>query len=203
MTRALASLSVALAVTGTGCMAGMMAGHAAHAPSAQATQTSEAAPGGTGGAMTHACPMAVPGTQVAAADTANGESITFTTSSDRAADLRARVRAMADMHNRHHAGGGMEGMHGGMQHGATRGDGHGGMMMGGGSMASSPRAGSDRMSMMPPPSRATVEDVAGGARIVVTPDVPADLDRLRSAIRMHADHMRESGKCDMGQPHKM
>src|SRR6266545_7647261 len=98
MTKALASVSIALAVTGAGCMAGM-AGHGTHAPSAQPAQMSEAAP------MTQACPVMVPGTQVAAAETVNGESITFTTSPDHVADLRARVRTMANMHNRHHASG--------------------------------------------------------------------------------------------------
>lgn len=192
MMRALASVSMALAVTGAGCMAGM-AGHAAQAPSAQPAQMSEAAPGGMAGGMTQACPVMVPGTQVAAADTLNGESITFTTSPDHVADLRARVRAMANMHNRHQAGGGMDGTHGDMQ--------HGGMMMGDGSMGSG--AGMDQMAMMPPPSHATVEDVDGGARIAITPNDPADLDRLRSTVRMHAEHMRESGKCEMRHLGKM
>ncbi len=171
----------------TGCMAGMMAGHAAHAAPAGAAQASNAAPEGMGAMPAEACPMAVPGTRVAAADTPGGESVTFTTTPDRAADLRARVHAMVDMHNRHGEGGGKEGMRDGM---------HGGMMMGGGSMGPS-GAGADQMSMMPPPSRAAVEDVEGGARIVVTPNDPADLDRLRSAVLMHAQHMQESGTCGM------
>jgi hypothetical protein len=75
-----------------------------------------------------------------------------------------------------------------------------GDMMGSGS-AESPSAGAaEHMAMMPPPSRAAVRDVEGGARIVVTPNDPADLDRLRSAVRMHAEHMRESGTCGMGHP---
>jgi hypothetical protein len=132
-----------------------------------------------------ACPMAVPGTQVAVTETRDGEAVTFTTSRNQADELRARVHAMADMHNSHHQGGGMEGMHGGMQHGG---------MMGGGSMGST----GGRDAMMPPPSRATVEDVEGGARLVVTPNDPADLDQLRSTVRMHAEHMRQTGTCEMG-----
>ncbi len=183
MTRSLASLSIALAAAGTGCMAG-------HAASTQAPTTSSQprmAPEATGGMSMQACPMAVPGTQVVVADTLDGESITFTTSPVQAADLRARVRAMADTHNQHHQGG-METMPGGMQ--------HGGMMMGGGSMGSG--GGADGIGMMPPPSRARVEEVDGGARVVVTPNALATLYQLRSAVRMHAEHMRESGRCDMG-----
>jgi hypothetical protein len=141
-----------------------------------------------------ACPMAVPGAQIAAADTPDGESIMFTTSPDRAAELRARVHAMADMHNRHHQGGGMEGMRDGMQ--------HGGMMMGDGSTGGSV-PGAHHMAMMPPPSHATVEDIDNGARIILTPNDPGDLEKLRSAVRVHADHMRDSGTCEMGRSGKM
>jgi len=48
------------------------------------------------------CPMTVPGTQVYAADTANGEALTFTTAPAQVAELRIRVHAMANMHNQHH-----------------------------------------------------------------------------------------------------
>jgi hypothetical protein len=163
-----------------------MGGHAASSPAASAAQAPMNAPGGMEGMPMSACPMAIPGTQLMVADTPDGESVTFTTSPDRAAELRRRVHAMADMHNSHHHGGGMEGMH----HGGT---------MGGGSMAST--GGGD--TMMPPPSRAAVEDVDGGARLVVTPNDPADLDRLRSTVRMHAEHMRQTGTCEMDHHGKM
>ena len=127
--------------------------------------------------------MDVPGAQVSAVDTQDGEAVTFTTTPDHEADLRARVHQMAAMHNAHHQGGGME--HGGMQQGM-----HGSM---GGTM------GPDHKSMMPPPSRAAVEDVPGGARLSVTPNDPADLDQLRSTVRMHADQMSKTHSCGMGQ----
>jgi hypothetical protein len=115
------------------------------------------------------CPMTVPGTQVYAADTANGEALTFTTAPAQAAELRIRVHAMGNMHNQRHGGmGGGQAM--------------GGMM---GSM------------IMPPPSRAWVEDVENGARISMTPNDPADLQKLQSAVRMHATHMQQHG-CRMG-----
>lgn len=134
---------------------------------APATAASRQAPTASGMPM---CPTDVEGTQVTAADTPSGETVTFTTAPERAAELRTRVHAMADMHNRHHATGatdahaGMQGAEGGgMHHGA----------------------------MMPPPSRATVEDTDTGARIVVTPNDPADLAKLQATVREHAQHMQE------------
>jgi hypothetical protein len=117
-------------------------------------------------AMSGMCPAEVPDTHVAASDTAAGEAIAFTTSPGQVDELRRRVHAMADMHNQHHGSG------------AAEADGRG---MGG---------------MMPPPSRAAVEDVEGGARVSVTPNNAADLERLRSTVRMHAEHM-QSGHCGM------
>jgi len=127
------------------------------------------------------CPMNVPGTHVSASDIADGEALAFTTTPDQVDELRTRVRAMADMHNQHH-GVGKDGMH------------HEGMS--GGGMG----AGGERMGgmMMPPPSRAAVEDLANGARIVVTPNSSADLQKLQSAVRMHAQHMEQHGCGMMG-----
>lgn len=82
------------------------------------------------------------------------------------AALRAHVRKLADMHN------GME-----MHH---DGDMHAGMGSG--------------MKMVP--SRATVEDISGGARIVLVPNDPAQLADLRSHVREHAAMMNK-GECPM------
>ena len=49
---------------------------------------------------------------------------------------------------------------------------------------------------MPPPSRAAVEDLPDGARIIVTPNDPADLERLQKTVRTHAEHMQQHG-CGM------
>lgn len=135
-----------------------------------------AAGGGPGG-MAEMCPMAVPGTTVSAQDTPSGEAVTFATSSSQVDELRRRVRAMADMHNSHHAGGEAQGMgHGAMDHGMMRGGG----MHGGGTT-------------MPPASRARVDDVEGGARLDVTPRDPAAVEQLRSAVRTHVEHMQKDG----------
>lgn len=171
-------VAVVLALTGTACM------HAGHAEPAKASAPSVAfrpsadAPMGSG--MAGLCPMSIPGTQVSAAETSAGEALTFTTSPDQAPALREKVHAMADMHNRHHASG--DAASGGT-----------GAMMGHGGM------GAEEMAM-PPPSRATVEDLSDGARILVTPNDPADLERLRSTVRGHAEHLRRHGCGMMDHP---
>ena len=165
-----------LALVSMGC-AHDAASHAT-APLAQPGAQAETGMGGmAGGRMAAMCPMAVPGTQVSAADTATGEALTFsTTSPDQVAELRTRVHAMADMHNQHHGAGGMhQGMH---EHGG---------MMGGGAMANMP---------MPPPSTATIENTDSGARLVLTPTDPAQMAQLQSAVRGHADMMQKGG-CGM------
>lgn len=56
--------------------------------------------------MLQMCPMTVPGTQVYAADTAEGSALTFTTAPEQVAELRIRVHAMGNMHNQRHQGAG-------------------------------------------------------------------------------------------------
>jgi hypothetical protein len=176
MTTELRIAVLALMVASTGCMGHHAAEAAAPSPRARA-----AAP-----AMAGHCPMEVPGTQVSAADTQDGEAVTFITSPDHEADLRSRVHAMADMHNEHHQGGGMD--HGGM---------HGSGSMGRDTSTGSGAMG--HMETMPPPSRASVQDVPGGARLVVTPSDPGDLERLQSVVRTHAQHMSETHACGMDE----
>jgi hypothetical protein len=57
------------------------------------------------GGMEAVCPLAVPGTKVSAADTPAGAALAFTTAPEGVADLRSRVRRLAEMHTAHHAGG--------------------------------------------------------------------------------------------------
>jgi hypothetical protein len=175
-----AMLPLALALAGTACMHAGHAGMAATAQPPSAPPPSAAADQGSG--MAGMCPMAVPGTHLSPMDTATGEALTFTTTPDQVPALREKVHAMADMHNRHHASGDA-GQHGGM-----------GGMMGGG------MEGHMGGMHMPPPSHAAVEDVPDGARIVVTPNDPADLQRLQSTIREHAQQMEQHG-CGMMMDH--
>lgn len=89
----------------------------------------------------------------------------FTTTGD-VADLRARVRHMADMHNQ------MTGVRGGGPR-AGGPPGHGREMI---------------------PSHASFEEVPGGACLVFVPIDPAQLAALRQQVRMHAE-MMQSGRC--------
>jgi hypothetical protein len=137
-----------------------------------AAQTTTAPATGHSDAMMAACPMNVPGTKVTAIDTVNGEALVFTTTAD-VAVLRSQVRRMAEMHNQHHAKGGM---HDGMMGDGMMKDGKG---MGG--------------KVTIPPSNATVTDVESGASISLTPVAPADLQKLQAAVRTHAKHMEQDG----------
>jgi hypothetical protein len=163
MTRALFAGAMAFALL-SGCAHSSPTGSASPPPAAQAP--------GQSGKMMAMCPMDVPGTRVSAADTADGASLTFT-GADQPAELQRRVHAMAEMHNRHHAGG----MHEGMMDDGMK----GGAMM--------------------PASHATVADLEGGASITLTPDAPADLQKVRSMVRMHAERMQQGGCAMMGHKH--
>lgn len=74
---------------------------------------------GQGGMMSHEmmgpgmgenCPMALEGTTVRSEEVAGGASIVFSTTGD-VTELRRRVAAMVDMHNKHPGGCGMMAMH--------------------------------------------------------------------------------------------
>jgi hypothetical protein len=140
---------------------------------AAGAQSTTAAPAtGHAETMMAACPMNVPGTKVSAVDSANGETLVFTTTEDVAA-LRTRVHRMAEMHNQHHAAGGT----------------HDGMM--GGGMMGNGKGMEGKVKM--PPSNATVTDVDSGASIALTPVEPVDLPQLQAAVRAHAAHMQQDG----------
>lgn len=133
-------------------------------------------------ANTARCPLAE--ANVKATNVPGGAALVFTTRDDVGA-LRSQVRQMAAMRNRMNqrmgAGPGATargGTGGGMHHGGMHG---GGRMMG---------HGAGMMSMVP--SRATVEDVPGGARLVFKPTDPDQLDTLRSQVRENAEAMRNA-----------
>lgn len=104
-------------------------------------------------------------THVATSETADGVAIAFTTTDDVNA-LRDRVRAMAERHNRMQTMHSTGGMHGGPPE--------------------------TRMRMVP--SRATVDDIPGGARLVLVPIDPSQLATLRHQAEMHAG-MMQRGQC--------
>jgi len=171
-------LLIALALGSGGC-ASSKAGAPPAAAESETAQPAAQQPSGMhggmmGGDMAGMCPMTVEGTVARAEDVEGGAAMVFTTTGD-VGELRRRVAAMAEMHNRHHAGGHDH------RKGAQSGQ-QGKMgMMGGGMM---------------PPSTARSEEVEGGARIVFAPQDPADLAKLREQVRQHAE-MMASGRCPM------
>lgn len=128
------------------------------------------------------CPMEVQGASVTTEDLKDGVALVFTTRTGDVADLRQRVRHMAQMHNQHPEGG----MMGSCPHhqGGTGGSGMGGMMKGG---------------TMMPPATTTVQEIDGGARLVFKPKDASQLAALRQHVQMCAQGMA-SGECPMMAP---
>jgi hypothetical protein len=127
------------------------------------------------------CPMALPGAAVSVTDVDGGVALSFTTTTGDLAELRRRVHRMAAMHQ-HHQGRRME-----------MGRAHGGKhSMRGGMMGKA----HGRM----PRSTATAEDIEGGARLLLRPVDPGQLDALRAHARAHADGMPR-GQCAMAAGH--
>jgi hypothetical protein len=134
--------------------------------------------------------MGVTGAQVSTASTTTGEALTFVTNTPaEVAELRRRVHAAADMHNKNHSS-------------STCGDMTGDEMMGGtmgGTMGSDHMTGTamggDHMKggTMMPQSHATVADVDAGACMTLTPSTASDLKQLQSAVGVRAAHMQQHG----------
>jgi hypothetical protein len=151
------------------------------------------------------CPMVVADADVKVEDSDKGVTLTFTTEKGDVADLRARVDHLAQMYAMHPAGGSMmwhqmgEGHGMGMGHGAgMMGHDTGTGMMGAGGrhgMGGGMMGDGDGMGSMPP-AKATVETIAKGARLVLTPTNGSELAALRSHARLHQQHM-QSGQCWM------
>lgn len=136
-------------------------------------------------APAEACPTAVPGTSVRARDVEGGAALEVTTTGDVAA-VRARARVLAEHHGMRmdeHAR-----MHGGDPRPAA--EGHGPMGPGPG-----PRMEGGARGMAG--VQASVEDIDGGARIVLTPRGGGDRDEVE-IVRAHARRIAErmaSGRC--------
>ncbi len=195
-------LAVGTALAGCASTSGPRSEPATSAAPASAHQHGD---GDQAGMMAAMCPMQVPGTNVAAAEIDGGIGLTFTTTTGDVAELRQRVRSMAEMHNQpgghkkmkmkmkgkmHDHGVPAPGADAEHKHGAHAGAGHegggpGGMNMDGG--------------MMMPAATASVTDIEGGARLVLQPKDLARLEALREHVRMKAQRMA-AGECPMMQP---
>ena len=156
------------------------------------------------------CPMHVAGATVSAKDTDSGAALVFMTKTGDVAELRRRVRQMAEWHNQHHSGpmmmgAGQDGGYGMMGRGRGmmgrgdgmmgRGDGmmgRGRGMMGGGMMGH----GDGGYGMAMVPATASVEDVEGGARLVFIPKDATQLATLRAHVQERATRMAP-GECPM------
>lgn len=158
------------------------------------------------------CPVAVPGTSVAAQDADGGAALVFTTTGDVAA-VRQRAREMARMHNEMHAkmgplptgdapSGGDGHSHGGHEHGGMGGNQEasaGDHSAHGGTDHSAHKAGDEHGGhaggMIQVHSHAMAEDIEGGARIVFHP-APDQQTALRDELAKHAQHL-SAGRCSM------
>lgn len=158
------------------------------------------------------CPVSVSGTSVSVEDTNTGAALVFVTTGD-VAEVRKRVAAMAQMHNEHH------GAMGALPDGKDAGGGHAGhdmSNMGSGSMQGHDMSGMqghdmNKMGsghdmsqhaghaggMISVHSKAENAEIDGGAKLVLTVGA-ADVAKLQSELRMHAQHMA-SGSCAMEQ----
>lgn len=122
------------------------------------------------------CPGRLPeGTNVRAAEVEGAAALDFTTRGD-VGELREHVRKMAGHHDEMRAGRSQMD-----ESGRGRG---GGMMKARGPMAS---------------ASATVEDIEGGARLVMRPEDPSDTPMLRHQLETRATRMSE-GHCPMMAP---
>ena len=128
------------------------------------------------------CPMALQGAQIAVSDTQDGVTLAWTTSNSNVADLRTRVRYMAQMYATHQGHGAMmwHRMHGeGMGHGQGRGEVRRAQMESGDPM---------------PAASSTVTDTDNGASIEFRPSDPLQLQALREHVRSHQQRMH-AGEC--------
>lgn len=114
------------------------------------------------------CPAMIPGVEVATEEAPGGIAVTLTASPGQVAEVRERVRRVADMHTRM------------QERQPVRGE--------------EPGMGKDTRCMMKlPDSDASVEEIEGGSRIVLSAKNPEDIEELRAQVRQHAEHMKHGG----------
>jgi hypothetical protein len=177
--RVIGRLTVLLFLPAAGCMAMGLA------PMAAMSSSERPATAASTGPASDMCPVHVPGTLVEVFDTKNDVSLLFVTRGGDVAELRNRVRYLAETPGRASASSMGEG-HQEMQHGMM-----GCMMMSHGSEHGS-------ATVAPPPEEmaawATVEDIPDGARLTLVPIAPTSLEALRSLVHQDAQTMQH-GDC--------
>lgn len=131
--------------------------------------------------LSASCPMLVDGVELVVSDTDGGVALSFMTNTPDIADLRVRVRAMAELYETHQGQGPMMWQQMG-GHGRGRGMGIG--------LGMENMEGNDPM----PVVTTTVTDTENGARIELRPVDPSQLGALREHIGQHQQRMG-SGEC--------
>ncbi|MEO7733297.1 MAG: hypothetical protein ABIY55_20210 [Kofleriaceae bacterium] len=159
-----------------------------------------------GPGMAAICPTVVANTTTRAEEADGSAALAFTTTGD-VADVRRRVAGMTETYNLHQSGGHgfmmrMGGMGVGRGMAGTGAMGTGAMgagamgtgatgtgTMGAGAMGSDAPGGVMHGGMMMLPSTARSEDIEGGARLVLTPRDPVQLQTLRQHTQQMAAGM--------------
>lgn len=119
-----------------------------------------------------ACPLGISGVDVRTEDTEAGIAVVVTARAEDVAELRERAHDAAKLHGPFgRVGKGHDGRHGmGGQHGLQ--------------------------ALSFPPSRASTQEIEGGARIEIVPKHTSDRKALREAVRDHTEVMRTK-PCDV------
>jgi hypothetical protein len=116
------------------------------------------------------CPLQVPGATVTESDVGGGAALDFRTSAEHVAGVRQRVRLIAAVYNHHGAGTPIDGSPEPSVHSENAEDVHPDLGM--------------------PVASASVEDIDDGARLVLRPESPSQLQALRERARAHAAGVR-------------
>lgn len=151
----------------------LITGACAHSSTPPAT---EAAEGKRPCCDSDSCPMTQDGVQVVYEDTADGAAMVFTASDVVA--LQTRVGKMAEKHGAKGEASEHQGEHHGDHHAEHHGDHHEQEVL----------------------HSARADNTAQGARLVMTPTDPAQLDALRAHVKGHVEKMQR-GECPMKSCH--
>ena len=112
--------------------------------------------------MNDLCPLYTSGATIEFGSVVGGGSLAFTEGASSVSDLRERARRVVEMHNER-----LEGV----------------------DSTANPSAGAATVWRSMPNALASVEDITGGARVVLQPSDPAELDSLREQLQTRSGRM--------------
>jgi hypothetical protein len=125
------------------------------------------------------CPVQIPGTTVTASDIEGGAALDFRNNADRVVAIRQDVRDIAAVYNHHATGEPIDGAPP--------------------PPAQISKAGSIHPDLGMPVGSASVEEIDGGARLVLRPDNPSQLQALRDRAKLNTGRV-VGDDCDHSQP---